>query len=150
MMTLNQNIQKRYGDAGQKWLAALPTLQAKLALKYKLADLKPIANMGFCYVASGRQNNTPIVLKLGFEEKAMANEASCLEAFSHYGTCKLLASEPGMILMQKANPGTTLEEYFPDRGKQTVNILCQSIQELQKAEIPKQHNFLPLKKTYLI
>ena len=79
MMALNQNIQELYGNAGQKWLAKLPALQAKWALKYQLTDLKPIANMSFNYVASGDQNKTPIVLKLGFNEKAMANEAAAFE-----------------------------------------------------------------------
>ena len=68
----------------------------------------------------------------------------------HHGTCELIACKPGMILKQKANPGTTLKEYFPDRDKQAVAILCQSVQQLQKAEIPKQHNFLPLKKLLTI
>jgi streptomycin 6-kinase len=144
LRTLKQNILDIYGNKGKEWLAQLPTLIAELANKHQLIDLQPVANMSFNYVASGFQNEKPIILKLGLDEKALANEADCLRALAQHGAAKVIAHEPDMILMQRANPGTTLKEYFPDNDKQAVSIVCQSMQLLHKAEIPKQHHFLPL------
>ncbi len=145
MEALTKNILDIYGDQGKDWLKALPNLTAKLANKHQLTDLQPVANMSFNYVATGLQNKKPIILKLGANNKALAKEATCLQAFAQHGAAEVIASEPGMILIQRANPGTTLKEYFPSKDKQATSILCERIQQLHTAEVPKQHNFLNLK-----
>ncbi len=126
-------------------MEALPNLTVKIAHKHQLTDLQPIANMSFNYVATGLQNEEPIILKLGANNKALAKEATCLQAFAQHGAAEVIASKPGMIFIQRANPGTTLKEYFPSKDKQATSILCERIQQLHTAEIPKQHNFLNLK-----
>ena len=126
-------------------MEALPNLTAKIAHKHQLTDLQPVANMIFNYVATGLQNKKPIILKLGVNNKALAKEATCLQAFAQHGAAEVIASKPGMIFIQRANPGTTLKEYFPDKEQQAITILCQCIQHLHQAETPKQHSFYHLK-----
>jgi streptomycin 6-kinase len=142
--TFTQNVINIYGHKGKDWLASLAALTAELSNKYQLTDLVRASYMSFNYVASGVQNKNPIILKLGLDQKALAKETACLKAFANHGAAEVIATQPGMILMQRANPGTTLKEYFPDRNKPSVAILCECIQQLQKAEIPKQHDFLHL------
>ena len=47
--------------------------------------------------------------------------------------------------MQRANPGTTLKTLFPKEDQNATAIVCNAIQQLQSAEIPKQQNFYHLK-----
>jgi streptomycin 6-kinase len=145
MKPFKQNIINIYGNQGKNWLTILPALTAELTSKYQLTDLQPVANMSFNYLVTGLQDKKPIILKLGLNEKALTKEAACLHAFARHGAAEVIASEPGMILMERANPGTTLKEYFPDKEQQAITILCQRIQQLHTAEIPKQHNFFNLK-----
>ena len=73
-----KNIIKIYGDKGQQWLDSLPDITAKIANEHNLSGLTPVNNMTFNYVASGYQNDNPIILKIGMNSKALAKEASCL------------------------------------------------------------------------
>ena len=56
--------------------------------------------MTFNYVASGYQNNTPIMLKIGLNNKALAKESSCLKAFAKHAVAEVLAHDDNMIIMQ--------------------------------------------------
>ncbi len=53
-----------------------------------------------------------------------------------------------MIIMQRAVPGSTLKDYFPDNDAEATKILCASIKELHKAPIPENHNFYHLSKLF--
>ncbi|MGC0372223.1 MAG: hypothetical protein DGJ47_000931 [Rickettsiaceae bacterium] len=79
---LKQNIIKIYGDKGKQWLDSLLEIITKIAKEHNLSGLTPVNNMTFNYVASGYQNDNPIILKIGMNSKALAKEASCLKAFS--------------------------------------------------------------------
>lgn len=145
MKKFKKNIIDSYGNQGKDWLDALAALTAGLASKYQLTELQPVANMSFNYVATGLQHNNPIILKLGLNQKALAKEVACLKAFANQGAAEVIATEAGMILMQRASPGTTLKEYFPDQDNPATTIVCQCISNLHQTEIPEQHDFLHLK-----
>ena len=139
-----QNIIDIFGHPGKEWLAKLPTVTAEFTEKFQLIDLQPVTNLSFNYVASGFQNKKPIILKLGPNDKALSKETKCLNAFAQHGGVEVIASEPGMMLMQRATPGTALKTYFPNQDDQAITILCQCISHLHQAEIPKQHDFYHL------
>ena len=61
---LKQNIIKIYGAEGRQWLDSLPDITAKIANEHNLYELTPVKNMTFNYVASGYQNDNPIILKI--------------------------------------------------------------------------------------
>ena len=146
MDQFRKNTIALYGKHGKDWLERLPAIRAAISKKYQLSALNPVSNMSFNYVCSGMQNEKPIMLKLGFDQQAFSKEADCLQAFEQYGSAKVIATEPGMIIMQKLDPGMTLKSYFPQKDDQALTILCKTILQLHKAQIPKHHHFFPLKK----
>jgi len=137
-----------YNDEGKEWLDSLPDITAKIANEHNLSGLTPVNNMTFNYVASGYQNDTPIILKIGMNSKALAKEASCLKAFAKHAVAEVIANDNNMIIMQRAVPGSTLKDHFPDNDIDATKILCASIKELHKASIPEGHNFYHLSELF--
>jgi streptomycin 6-kinase len=126
----------------------LPEITAKIAKEHNLSGLTPVNNMTFNYVASGYQNDNPIILKIGMNSKALAKEASCLKAFAKHAVAEVIAHDDNMIIMQRAVPGNTLKDYFPDNDIDATKILCASIKELNKPSIPESHNFYHLSELF--
>lgn len=145
---LKQNIISMYGDNGKQWLDSLPEITAKIAKEHNLSGLTPVNNMTFNYVASGYQNENPIILKIGMNSKALTKEASCLKAFAKHAVAEVIAHDDNMIIMQRAVPGSTLKDHFPDNDIDATKILCESIKELHKASIPESHNFYHLSELF--
>lgn len=148
MNELKKNIIKIYGDKGKQWLDSLPEITAKIANEHNLSGLTPVNNMTFNYVASGYQNDKPIILKIGMNSKALTKEASCLKAFAKHAVAEVIAHDNYMIIMQRAVPGSTLKDYFPDNDIDATKILCAKLKELHKASIPKNHNFYHLSELF--
>ena len=137
-----------YNDEGKQWLDSLPEITNKIAKEHNLSGLTPVNNMTFNYVASGNQNDNPIILKIGMNGKALTKEASCLKAFAKHAVAEVIAHDDNMIIMQRAVPGRTLKDYFPDNDIDAIKILCESIKELHKASIPESHNFYHLSELF--
>jgi len=148
MNELKKNIISMYNDEGKEWLDSLPEITAKIANEHSLSGLTPVNNMTFNYVASGYQNDNPIILKIGMNSKALAKEASCLKAFAKHAVAEVIAHDDNMIIMQRAVPGSTLKDHFPDNDIDATKILCASIKELHKASIPESHNFFSLSELF--
>ena len=144
MREFNQNVISIYGNEGKQWLNALPEITSKIAKKYDLSNLMPVNNMTFNYVASGYQNDKPIILKIGLNSKELNKEAVCLKAFANHAAVEVIAADDNMIIIQRAVPGNTLKDHFPSRETKATNILCSVIKELHKADVPKNHNFYSL------
>jgi len=148
MNELKKNIISMYNDEGKQWLDSLPDITAKIANEHNLSGLTPVNNMTFNYVASGYQNDKPIILKIGMNSKALVKEASCLKAFTKHAVAEVIAHDDNMIIMQRAVPGNTLKDNFPDNDIDATKILCESIKELHKASIPESHNFYHLSELF--
>lgn len=148
MKELKTNIISMYNDEGKQWLDSLPEITAKITTEHNLSGLTPVNNMTFNYVASGYQNDNPIILKIGMNSKALTKEASCLKAFSKHAVAEVIAHDNNIIIMQRAVPGNTLKYHFPDNDIDATKILCASIKELHKASIPKSHNFYHLSELF--
>ena len=103
-----------YNDEGAQWLDSLPEITAKIANEHNLSGLTPVNNMTFNYVASGHQNDNPIILKIGMNSEALTKEASCLKAFEKHAVAEVIAHDNNMIITQRAVPGITLKDQFPD------------------------------------
>ena len=91
-----------------------PDITAKIANEHNLSGLTLVNNMTFNYVASGYQNENPIILTIGMNSKALAKKASCPKAFAKHATSEVIADNTNMIIMQRAEPGRTLKDNFPD------------------------------------
>jgi streptomycin 6-kinase len=96
-------------------------------------------------VLSGLQCDSPIILKLGLDNEALAREAFALKCFAGYGVVKVLAEDKGMLLLERAVPGISLKSYFPDKEQESIEIACGVIKKLHQVNIPENHNFPHIK-----
>lgn len=51
-----------------------------------------------------------------------------------------MAADGGMLLLERAVPGTSLKIYFPDKEPEAVEIACKAMKKLHQANIPKTRN----------
>ncbi len=144
MNSFKNNTINIYGTIGKQWLTNLPKLLKKIEAEYGLVDLKPINNLSYNYVLSGFQNDQPIILKLGLDIDGIKREAAALHAFSRYGSAKVLAENDGILLLERAIPGTSLKSYFPSREDEAIQITCEVIKKLHQAR-PESEKFPHIK-----
>jgi streptomycin 6-kinase len=141
----HSNIISIYGEQGKEWLDELPELVTAISSKLGLHDLKAVTNLTYNYVLSGFQGEEPIILKLGLDNVGLKREAFALKCFAGYGAVKVLAENDGMLLIERAMPGTSLKDYFPTKEKESIEIGCGLIKKLHQANIPSVHNFPHIK-----
>lgn len=141
MTPLEINIINIYGKTGKAWLDELPKLVEKTASKLGLYHLKPVSNLSYNYVMSGVQGNAPIILKLGLDRKALAREALALKRFAGRHAINVIAEDEGLLLLERATPGTSLKSYFPNKDGEAIQIVCNVMKKLHSANIPEHHNF---------
>lgn len=141
MTNFENNIFSLYGEEGKAWLEALPKQVAHLAKQYALSGLTPVNNLSYNYVLSGFQKQLPIILKLSLDCEGLKQEARVLKAFSGFGSVQVLAENKGMLLLERALPGTALKTYFPDRENEGLSIICGVIKKLNQAPLPEAGKF---------
>jgi streptomycin 6-kinase len=145
MTTFQSNIISIYGEKGKIWLNELPELVAAISSKHGLRDLKEVANLTYNYVLSGFQGDNPMILKLGLDNAGFKREALALKCFAGCGAAKVLAEDEGVLLLERAMPGTSLKEYFPTKEKESIEIACGVIKKMHKASIPVAYSFPHIK-----
>ncbi len=141
MNTFQSNILNIYGEKGKIWLNALPELVTAISSRLNLCDLIEVTNLTYNYVLSGFHGDNPIILKLGLDNDALGREAFALECFAGCGAVKVLVEDEGMLLLERAVPGTSLKSYFPNREQESIEIACNVMKKLHQANIPVAHNF---------
>lgn len=141
----HSNITNIYEEKGKTWIDELPELVTAISSKLDLGDLKEVTNLTYNYVLSGFQGDEPIILKLGLDNEALAREAFALKCFAGDGVVKVLAEDEGLLLLERAVPGTSLKSYFPGKEQESIEIACGVIKKLHKASIPVAHNFPHIK-----
>jgi len=145
MNTFQSNIINIYGEKGEAWIDELPQIVSAISSRLDLRDLKEVTNLTYNYVLSGLQGNNPIILKLGLDHEALTREAFALRCFEGCGAVNVLAEDKGMLLLERAVPGTSLRSYFPDQEHESIEIACKVMKKLHKANIPITHNFPHIK-----
>lgn len=132
MKTFESNILNIYGDKGQKWLSDLPYLINDFTLRWHLSGLKPVDNLSYNYVLQGFQGAHPVILKLGHDIKGLHREGAALKTFEDYGAVKVLSQANGALLLERATPGYSLKQFFPNRDDEAVTIASEVIRKLHK------------------
>jgi streptomycin 6-kinase len=145
MSKFQSNIISIYGEKGKICLDRLPELVEQISIRLGLKDLEPVSNLSYNYILFGLQGDSPIIIKLGLDSEALEREAAALKCFAEYGAVKVLAVCEGMLLLERAVPGTSLKSYFSDRSEGAVRIVCNAIKKLHQAKIPECHNFPHIK-----
>lgn len=141
MKTFHSNIISIYERKGKIWLNELPQLVSATSSRLDLRDLQEVTN----HVLSGFQGDNPIILKLGLDHEALTREAFTLQCFAGCGAVKVLAKDEGMLLLERAMPGTSLKDYFPNQEQESIKIAYEVMKKLHKANIPVAHNFPHIK-----
>ncbi len=126
------NMIAMYGNEGKKWFESLPSIIESLSNKHHWTDLTPFDNLTYNYVAHGALGNTNIVLKISLDTIALKRQKRVLEAFQNHLSIKLLYSEPGLLLMERALPGFSLKTTFPEQDNFAITQCCKCIESLQK------------------
>lgn len=145
MNIFQSNIINIYGEEGKTWLDALPEIIAAISSRLDLCDLQEVTNLTYNYVLSGFWGDNPIILKAGLDSEGLAREALALKCFAGCGAVKVLAEDKGMLLLERAVPGTSLKSYFPDKEQESIAIACGVMKKLHQASIPEDHNFPHIK-----
>lgn len=145
MNQLDKNITNLYGAKGKQWLAHLPLLVSHLKLAYGLSNLKPFKNLTYNYVLSGFQGLQPVILKLSLNHDSLKREALALKNFTGFGTVKVLLENDGMLLLERAVPGTSLKSYFPEKDNDAIQVACDCLKQLHEAPIPNNPHFPHIK-----
>ncbi len=138
MSPLEKNIISLYKDKGKVWLLDLPKVVDKISADWRLSNLRPVKNLSYNYVLSGWKHTKPIILKLSPDIHGLKQEVLALKGFSGFGAVNVLAQRDGALLLERAVPGISLKEYFPQKDTRTIKIACDVMKKLHQAPIPKE------------
>jgi streptomycin 6-kinase len=145
MKKLQQNIINCYGEEGKKWLATLPDLIEKLAIKWGLSGLSPVANCSYHYVMTGDRlpDHFPIILKLGIDKEALKREYEVLKFYQGRGCCKVLDADfkNKAMLLERFIPGVSLKNFFPRADRQAVMYAANVIKHLHSMQLEYAYSF---------
>lgn len=137
---MRSNAVGAWGDAGERWLARLPTLVRELTQAWGLQILGPAGPFTLHWVASAiRDDGTPVVLKLGPTVPGhLAHEALALQAFAGRGAVRLLAHDPerGALLLERAAPGTPVTGLVRQDDAAATEVLVDVVRRLHRAPVP--------------
>jgi streptomycin 6-kinase len=125
-----RNIHK---EDGEKFLAVLPSLIDEVSQRWGLADVQPVPNLSFNFVAFAKRADEDVILKMAVPNPELTSEMTALKLFSGEGACQLLEhdEERGLLLLERLKPGTMLSELEDDDER--TNIAADVIQRMESA-----------------
>ena len=141
---LNQfekNIKGIYGKEGETWLSHLPQIVRSFEEAWGVSHLTPVKNLSYNYVLKGARGKAPIILKLSLDFDGLEREAAALKAFANYCAVRVLNQKKGALLLERAVPGTSLKEIFPEKESMGLEVAIQTIRQLHQAPVPQGHSF---------
>lgn len=144
MKQLTQNIINIYGKQGEQWITNLPTTIDALTSHWKLTNLTSIDNKTFNYVAKAiTSTNQPVVLKIGCDEKSIADEKQALIYFNGDGSIQFIDYHPKYhaLLLQQAIPGTTLTELYPTQIEYVMDFYIDTMKHLHNKNLSSNHHY---------
>jgi streptomycin 6-kinase len=107
------NVTSIWGGDGRRWLDDLPSLIAAAADRWDLTLGEPF-DLSINWVMAARTaDGSPVVLKMGVPDGHLIEEAETLRIFDGRGAVRLLASEPGALLIERAVPGERAAALVP-------------------------------------
>jgi streptomycin 6-kinase len=122
-LALVRNVQEAWGDRGSRWLGDLPELIDSIASRWRLA-VGAAYPMSFNWVARATTaDGRAVVLKIGVPDGHLDREAEALRIFDGDGAVRLLAAEPGALLIERAMPGETAATLVPADDARATAVL---------------------------
>jgi len=107
---LAENLRAWHGAEGDAWLEQLPALVDEVAARWRIEIGEPFADGGAvswvapAVTAAGEE----AVVKLFLVGLENADEDAALRHYGGRGAVRLLAGEPGALLLERLRPGTPL------------------------------------------
>lgn len=138
---LKETVARVHGEAGRRWLGALPTLLGECRERWSLELAEPFDNLSYHLVVPGRtRQGTEVVLKLGVPCGELLTEAAALGLFGGVGAVRLIDHDAtrGVLLMERATPGTALYEAQDD--PEATSTAATLMRRLWR-EPPAEHSF---------
>jgi streptomycin 6-kinase len=133
---LAANVAAVWGDEGRRWLASLPGLVTTTAARWRLSLGRPYDLSLNWVMAATRADGSPVVLKIGVPDGHLAREAAALRAFGGHGAVRLLAEEPGALLIERAVPGDRVAALVPGDDAAATDALMSVAQALHVSPGP--------------
>jgi streptomycin 6-kinase len=132
-----------YKENGEKFLAVLPDLIEEVSQRWGLADVQPVPNLSFHFVAFAKRGNKDVILKMGIPHPEFISEMAALRLFNGNSACQMLEcdEERGLLLLERLKPGKMLAE-LEDDDERTI-IAADVMSELWR-EAPPNNNFIKL------
>jgi streptomycin 6-kinase len=100
-------------EADAAWLAGLPDLLERLAMRWSLSVGRYFPDIRLNYVAPAtRADDTACVLKVSRHVDETRNEIAALQLWAGHGAARLLDADPdlGALLVERLHPGTMLSQ----------------------------------------
>lgn len=109
---------RQSGDAGCRWLEALPALVDQLCERWGVELVEGHASRGdWNLVFLAQRGNDPCALKLPYPQQTAVDEARALAAWDGQGAVRLLEASPddGVLLLERLDAGRSLRtlDLFP-------------------------------------
>lgn len=137
------NIHNAFGEAGQRWLAELPSLLETAVRQWGLTLGEPLL-LSYNYVcAAKRADESEVVLKLGVPGREWLSELNALRLFNGDGACRLLEADEqrSMFLLERLRPGEMLASLENDDER--THIAVEVMQRLWRTP-PQAEGFIQL------
>lgn len=148
MKNLIKNATNIMKEKGLSWIQSLPATIKALSNEWSLQNIIPVENMSYNYVAKGmRFDDQPIVLKIGFDSKAIKNEKHALDYFAGNASIRLLAYQEkyNALLLEQALPGTTLKSLYPLQEELVMDCYVTTVQRLLHRPLNRTYPFPHIK-----
>lgn len=147
MKEFTQNINNTYGAKGQTWLTELPVIVEQLAAYWQLKNILPVKNMSFNFIAKALSASQPIVLKIGFDNNAIAQEKEALTYFNGNASILLIdhSDKYNALLLQQAVPGITLTSLYPEKLEFVMDCYVDTMHKLHAKHLSNPHHYRHIK-----
>jgi streptomycin 6-kinase len=132
MKILTKNIINLYQQQGQDWLNDIPKIIQALAQHWLLTDIKPVDNMSWHYVATAKQQQQSVVIKISCDKQLNRDEYRALQHFNAHGMVRVLAidKEYNALLLQQAIPGILLKDNHTAAMDEVIDIYATVVKQL--------------------
>lgn len=105
-------IQAREGDAGRRWIDALPSLVEDICRQWQLRIDGTLMHGYLGLTIPVRRADEPCMLKVSWGDEATSEEVKALASWDGQGAVRLLASQPdrGALLLERLDHRRTLND----------------------------------------
>lgn len=136
-----QRIREVFGEEGEAWLGALPSLIADCERRWGIRVGTPFS-LSYNYVAPAlKDDGGEVVLKLGVPARELRTEIAALRHYDGNGMARLLDAdaERGAMLLERLLPGTPLLDLEDD--VEATCIAADVMRELRRS--PSDNHAFP-------